>query len=46
MTWSAKDLDGRNLPSGIWPARLLVPDALGRGVTPEYAKSIKLVSLR
>ena len=44
MTWDAKDSDGRNLPSSICTARLLVPPSAG--VTPEYAKSIKLVLLR
>ena len=37
VTWNSRNEDGRELPSGIYIARL---------VTPEYAKSIKMVLLK
>ncbi len=37
VQWAGKDHSGRNVPSGIYIARL---------VTPEYTKSIKMVLLR
>ena len=44
VQWAGKDQSGRNVPSGIYIARLLVPSKAG--VTPEYAKSIKMVLLK
>jgi len=46
VVWEGKGSSGSPVPSGIYIARLLVPDALGRGVTPEYTKSIKMLLLK
>lgn len=46
VVWNGKDRLNREVPSGIYIARLLVPDALGRGVTPEYTKSMKMLLLK
>ena len=44
VQWAGKDQSGRNVPSGIYIAQLLVPSKAG--VTPEYSKSIKMVLLK
>lgn len=44
VSWHGKDTHGREVPAGIYIARLLVsPQA---GVTPEYVQSIKMVLLK
>jgi hypothetical protein len=44
VVWNSRDRFGRELPSGIYIARLLVPPTAG--VTPAYTRSIKLVLLK
>ncbi len=44
VIWEGKSQGGRELPSGIYIARLLVPPTAG--VTPTFARSIKLVLLK
>lgn len=51
--WDGKDSSGRNVPAGVYIARLLVPpaaglvpDASGRGATGGEHKSIKLLLLK
>ncbi|MFB0515830.1 MAG: FlgD immunoglobulin-like domain containing protein [Candidatus Neomarinimicrobiota bacterium] len=44
VLWNGKAADGRDAPAGIYIARLLVPSQAG--MTPEYAKSIKMLLLK
>ena len=44
LIWESISLDGREVQSAINIARLLVPPKAG--VTPEHAKSIKMLLLK
>jgi len=44
VVWNGRDRYGRNVPSGIYIARLFIP--LTAGVAPEYSKSIKMLLLK
>lgn len=44
IVWDGRNAAGEHVPSGIYFARLFIPPSAG--VTPEYAKSIKMVLLK
>ncbi len=46
VVWDGRNRHGREVSSGIYIIRMLVPDALGRGLTPGYIRSIKTVLLK
>ena len=46
VVWDGRNRYGREVSSGIYIIRMLVPDALGRGLTPGYTRSIKTVLLK
>ncbi len=44
VVWDGRDIRGRDVPTGIYLARLYIPPQAG--VTPEYTKSIKMTLLK
>ncbi len=44
VSWWGRDMAGREVPSGVYIARLFIPP--NAGSTPVYTKSIKLVLLK